>query len=49
MLYSITKLDLSNKPKESSIFSFNNRYLVNIFYSIMLDIGAAKISIVKKL
>ena len=49
MLYSITKLDIFNKPKESSIFSFNNRYLVNIFYSIMLDIGAAKISIIKKL
>ena len=23
------------------MFSFNNKYLVNIFYSIMLDTGAA--------
>ena len=46
MLYSIIKLDIFNKPKESSIFSFNNRYLVNVFYSIILDIGAAGVSIV---
>ncbi len=45
MLYIIIKLDIFNKPKESSIFSFNNRYLVNIFYGIILDIGAAGVSI----
>ena len=49
MLYSITKLDIFNKLKESSTFSFNNKYLVNIFYSIMLDIGAAGVSIVGEL
>ena len=43
MLYFITKLDIFNKLKESSAFSFDNRYLVNIFYGIMLDIGAAEI------
>ena len=41
MLYFIIKLDLFNKLKESSTFSFNNKYLVNVFYSIILDIGAA--------
>jgi hypothetical protein len=41
MFYSITKLDVFNKLKESSIFSFNNKYLVNVFYSIILDIRAA--------
>ena len=46
MLYSITKLDIFNKLKESSAFSFNNKYLVNIFYSIMLDIEATGISTV---
>ena len=48
MLYSIIKLDIFNKPKESSVFSFNNRYLVNIFYSIMLDIRAIGVSIAEK-
>jgi hypothetical protein len=28
------------------MFSFDNRYLANIFYSIILDIGAAEVSIV---
>ena len=46
MFYFITKLDTFNKLKESFIFSFNNRYLVNIFYSIMLDIKATGISTV---
>ena len=46
MLYFIMKLDIFNKPKESSMFFFNNRYLVNVFYSIILDIKAAEISIV---
>ena len=43
------KLDIFNKLKESSVFFFNNRYLVNIFYGIILDIGAAEISIIKKI
>ena len=46
MLYAINKLDIFNELKESFTFSFNNRYLINIFYSIMLDIGAAGVSIV---
>ena len=45
MLYSIIKLDIFNKPKESSIFSFNNRYSVNIFYGIMPDIKAIRVFI----
>jgi hypothetical protein len=48
MLYSITKSDIFNELKESSAFSFNNRYLVNIFYGIMPDIGAAGVSIAGK-
>ena len=48
MFYSIIKLDVFNELKESSIFFFNNRYSANIFYSIMLDIKAAGISIVGK-
>ena len=28
------------------MFSFNDRYLANIFYGIILDIGAAGVSIV---
>jgi len=40
----ITKSDIFNKPKESSTFSFNNRYSVNIFYGIMPDTGAAGVS-----
>ena len=31
------------------MFFFNNRYLVNIFYSIILDTKAVGVSIVKKL
>jgi hypothetical protein len=45
MLYSIIKLDIFNKLKESSIFSFNNRYLVNVFYSIIPDTRAIGVSI----
>ena len=30
------------------MFFFNNKYLINIFYSIILDIKAAEISIVGK-
>jgi len=40
------KSDIFNKPKESSIFSFNNRYSANVFYGIMLDTRAAGVSIV---
>ena len=46
MFHSITKLDIFNKLKKSSAFSFNNRYLVNVFYSIILDIKATGVSIV---
>jgi hypothetical protein len=28
------------------MFSFDDRYLVNVFYSIILDIGAVGVSIV---
>jgi len=45
-LHSITKLDIFNELKESSAFSFNNRYSANAFYSIMLDTRAAEVSIV---
>ena len=38
------KLDIFNKLKESSAFSFNNRYSANVFYGIILDIGAAGVS-----
>ena len=46
MFYSITKLDIFNKLKKSSIFSFNNKYLVNIFYSIIPDIKTVEVSII---
>jgi len=39
------KLDIFNKLKESSIFSFNNRYSANVFYGIMPDTRAAGVSI----
>ena len=45
MLYSITKLNIFNELKESSAFFFNNRYLANVFYSIMLNIEAAGVFI----
>ena len=48
MFYSIIKLDIFNKLKESSIFSFNNRYSVNIFYGIILNTKAAEVFIVKE-
>jgi hypothetical protein len=44
----ITKLDIFNKLKESSAFSFNNRYSVNVFYSIILDIRATEIFIAEE-
>ena len=40
MFYSIIKLDVFNKLKESSIFLFNNKYLANVFYGIMPDTKA---------
>jgi len=46
MLYSVIKLDIFNKLKESSVFSFNNRYLVNVFYGTILDTRATGVSIV---
>ena len=48
MFYSIIKLNVFNELKESSIFSFNNKYLANIFYGIMLDTRAAEVFIVEK-
>ena len=48
MFHSITKLNIFNKLKESSAFSFNNRYLANIFYSIILDTKATGVFIVKE-
>ena len=48
MFYFIIKLNVFNKLKESSTFSFNNRYSVNIFYGIIPDTGAAEISTVGK-
>ena len=38
-----------DKLKESSMFFFNDRYSVNVFYGIMLDIKAAGVSIAEKL
>ena len=49
MFHSITKLDIFNKLKESSAFFFNNKYSVNVFYGIILDIKAIGVSIVKEL
>ena len=46
MFHFITKSDIFNELKESSAFSFNNRYLVNIFYSIIPDTRAAGVFIV---
>jgi hypothetical protein len=45
MFHFITKLDIFNKLKESSVFSFNNKYSVNIFYGIILDTRAAGVFI----
>ena len=44
MFYFIIKSNIFNKLKESSIFSFNNRYSVNVFYGIILDTGAVGVS-----
>ena len=48
MFYFITKSNIFNKLKKSSVFSFNNRYSVNVFYSIIPDTKAAGVSIVGK-
>ena len=48
MFYFIIKLDIFNKLKKSSAFSFNNKYLVNVFYSIIPDTKAAGVSIAGK-
>ena len=48
MLYFIIKLDIFNELRESFMFSFNDRYLVNVFYGIMLDIGAIGVFIAGK-
>jgi len=47
-LHIIIKSDIFNEPKESSMFSFNNKYLTNVFYSIMPDTRATGVSIVGK-
>jgi hypothetical protein len=44
MFHFITKLDVFNEPKKSFTFFFNNRYLANVFYGIILDIKAAEVS-----
>jgi hypothetical protein len=46
MFHFITKSDIFNELKESSIFSFNNRYSANIFYNIILDTKAIGVFIV---
>ena len=48
IFYFITKLNVFNKLKESSVFLFNNRYLVNVFYSIILDTKTIRVPIVKE-
>jgi len=44
MLHSITKSDIFNEAKESSTFSFDDRYSANVFHGIMPDTGAAGVS-----
>ena len=48
MFYSIIKLNVFNKLKESSIFFFNDKYSVNVFYGIIPDTKAAGVFIAKK-
>jgi len=45
MLYSVIKLNIFNKLKESFTFFFDDKYLVNIFYGIILNIKAVGVSI----
>ena len=49
MFYSIIKLNIFNKLKDSSAFFFNNKYLVNIFYNIILNTKAVEVFTVKEL
>jgi hypothetical protein len=49
MFHFIIKLDVFNELKESFAFSFNNKYLVNVFYGIIPDTRAAGVSIVGEL
>jgi hypothetical protein len=48
MFHFIIKSDIFNELKESSIFSFNNRYSVNVFYGIIPDTKAIEISTAEK-
>jgi hypothetical protein len=56
MLYTITKVDVFNKPKintfskppASLVFTLNNRYSNATFQGIMLDSGAAGVFITRK-
>jgi hypothetical protein len=56
MLYTITKIDVFNKPKintfskplASLVFTLNNRYSDAIFQGIIPDNGAAGVSITRK-
>ena len=48
MLYSIIKLDIFNKLKKSFAFSFNNKYLANVFYNIIPDIKAVEVFIAEE-
>jgi hypothetical protein len=49
MFYFIIKSDIFNKLKESSAFSFNNKYSANIFYGIILDTRVTEVSIAEEL
>jgi hypothetical protein len=44
VFHSITKSDVFNELKESSTFSFDNRYSASVFHGIMPDTGAAGVS-----
>ena len=44
MFHSVTKSDVFNEPRESSAFSFDQRYSENVFCGIMPDTGAADVS-----
>ena len=48
MFHFIIKLNIFTKLKKRFTFFFNNRYLVNIFYSIILDTKAVEVSIAEK-
>ena len=44
VFHAITKVDIFNEPKESSAFTFDDRYSATTFQGIMPDSGAAGIS-----